>query len=109
MRDFLVVANTLDALDGQVPYRVRWSAVNNPFDWNFSQQTMADFQDIFNGGNIMGVVGGEAGYILMERSIVKMSFMGAPLIFQFDQLPSAMGKGCSVAESIITVEGKPSS
>ncbi len=106
VRDFMVVANTLDALDGQVPYRVRWSAVNNPFDWNFSQQTMSDFQDIFNGGNIMGIVGGEAGYILMERSIVKMSFMGAPLIFQFDQLPSAMGKGCSVAESIITVEGK---
>lgn len=106
VRDFLVVGNTFDALDGPVPYRVRWSAYGNPFDWNFSQQTMADFQDIFNGGKVMGIVGGEAGWILLERSIVKMTFIGAPLVFQFDELPSAMGKGCSAAESVISVEGR---
>ena len=35
VRDFLVLGNTYDALDGEVPYRARWSAYGNPFDWNF--------------------------------------------------------------------------
>lgn len=106
VREFTVLGSTWDALDGDVPYRLRWSAFDNQFDWNFSQSTMSDFQDIYTGGNIMGVVGGEAGYIFMQGHIVKMTFIGAPLIFQFDVLPSSVGKGCIASESIITIEGK---
>ncbi|WP_421423426.1 hypothetical protein [Agrobacterium rosae] len=106
IRDFHVLGNTFDAFDGAVPYRVRWSAFGNPFDYNFSQQTMSDFQDIFEGGSVQAIIGGEAGYVLLQRAIVKMTFIGAPLVFQFDLLPSAKDKGCSVAESVITVDGK---
>ena len=104
VRDFLVLGNTYDALDGEVPYRARWSAYGNPFDWNFSQQTQSDFQDIFNGGEIQAIVGGEAGWILLKNAIVKMTYIGAPLVFQFDEIVT--GKGCSVPQSVITVEGK---
>lgn len=104
VRDFLVMGNTYDALDGEVPFRVRWSAYGNPFDWSFSQQTQSDFQDIFNGGAVQAVIGGEAGWILLQNAIVKMTYIGAPLVFQFDEIVT--GKGCSVPQSVITVEGK---
>ncbi|MEW9616021.1 hypothetical protein AB3G45_19590 [Shinella sp. S4-D37] len=104
VRDFLVIGNTYDGLDGEVPFRVRWSAFGNPFDWSFSQQTQADFQDIFNGGAVQHIVGGEAGWILLQNAIVKMTYIGAPLIFQFDEVVT--GKGCAVPESVITVEGR---
>lgn len=106
IRDFLVFGNTFDEFDGAVPFRVRWSAFGNPFDYQFSQQTQSDFQDIFEGGSVQAIIGGEAGYVLMQRAIVKMTYIGAPLVFQFDLLPSSKGKGCFIAESVITVEGK---
>ena len=103
VRDFHVFGNTYDATDGSVPYRVRWSAYGNPFDYNFSQQTMSDFQDIYEGGAVQAIIGGEHGYILLQRSIVKMTFIGGQLIFQFDQI---LDKGCSIPNSVISVEGR---
>jgi hypothetical protein len=105
IKDFYVLANTWDSLDFDRPYRVRWSAYTNPFDFNYSAATMSDFQDIFEGGSIQGIVGGEAGYVIMQDAIVKMTFIGAPLIFQFDNLLVGKGKGCNAPTSIITVQG----
>lgn len=104
IKDFIVVGNTYDALDGDVPFRVRWSAIGNPYDWNFSIQTQSDFQDIIGGGSVQAVVGGEAGTIMLQRSIWKMTYVGSPLVFQFDEI--VKGKGCSIPESVIPVEGK---
>ncbi len=103
-RGFVIVANTNDAFDGDVPYRVRWSGLDQPQSWDFSLTTQADFQDI-NGGSgvIQGIVGGEDVTIFMKDSIQKMTYVGTPLIWQFDEI--IPGKGCSVAESLITVEG----
>jgi hypothetical protein len=39
----------------------------------------------------------------MKESIVKMTYVGTPLIWQFDEV--VKGKGCTVPESVITVEG----
>lgn len=103
-RGFVIVANTNDAFDGFVPYRVRWSGLDQPQSWEFSLTTQADFQDI-NGGSgvIQGIVGGEDVTIFMKNSIWKMTYVGTPLIWQFDEI--IQGKGCAVPESIITVEG----
>ncbi len=103
-RGFVVVANTNDAFDGDVPFRVRWSGLDKPKSWDFSLTTQADFQDI-NGGSgvIQGIVGGEDVTIFMKESIVKMTYVGTPLIWQFDEV--VQGKGCAVPESLITVEG----
>ncbi|MBB4230028.1 hypothetical protein [Rhizobium mongolense] len=101
-RGFVIFANTNDSFDGDVPYRVRWSGLDQPKSWDFSQTTQADFQDI-NGGSgvIQGIVGGEDVTIFMKDSIVKMTYVGTPLIWQFDEV--VQGKGCAVPESIITV------
>ncbi|RVO54941.1 hypothetical protein [Sinorhizobium meliloti] len=103
-KGFVILGNTYDAVDGAVPYRVRWSGLELPSDWTFSAATMADFQDIHGFGAVQGIVTDDSCYIIMQRGIVQMSFVGGSLIFQFDD--RVVGKGCSVPESIITIEGK---
>lgn len=103
-KGFVVLGNTYDSLDGEVPYRVRWSGIESPSDWTFSAQTQADFQDIHGFGAIQGIVTDDSCYVLLQRGIVQMSYIGAPYVFQFTD--RVTGKGCSVSQSIITIEGK---
>ena len=102
VRDFVVVANTYE--DGaQQQFRVRWSDLNDETEWTTSDTTQADFQDIPDGGQIMGIRGGEFGIILLERGIVRMSYIGTPFIFQFDNI--SRGKGCLSSGSIAQYQG----
>lgn len=103
-KGFVILGNTWDALDGARTNRVRWSALENPFDWTFSAQTQADFQDIHGYGAVQGLVCDDSVWVLMQRAIVQMTYIGAPYVFRVDT--RVEGKGCSVPESVITVEGK---
>ncbi|WP_034851171.1 hypothetical protein [Sinorhizobium sojae] len=103
-KGFVILGNTWDALDGGVPYRVRWSGIEAPSDWTFSAATMADFQDLHGFGAIQGIVTDDSCYVILQRGIVQMSFVGGSFIFQFTD--RVVGKGCAVSESITTVEGK---
>lgn len=102
-KGFVILGNTYDSLDGAVPYRVRWSAIENPFDWSFSAATQSDFQDIHGYGAIQGIVTDDSCYIILQRGIVQATYIGSPFVFQFDD--RVVGKGCSVPNSIITVSG----
>ena len=102
-RGFVVVANTMDAFDGAQPSRVRWSAINNPFDWSFSQATQSDYQDLRNVGAVTGLVADEDIWIFCENAIVRQHYIGTPWIFEFSTVVE--GRGCSVPSSIITVDG----
>lgn len=102
VRDFVVVANTLESTTNY-PSRVRWSGINDETEWAYSQTTQADYQDIPDGGNIVGITGGEFGLVFLERSIVRMSYLGTPLIFQFDNI--SRGTGCLEANSIAQYQG----
>lgn len=104
LRDFVLLGNTFDAFDGAVPYRVRWSAIGNPMDWNFSATTQADFQDILGGGAVQAVIGGEEGTILLKSQIVKMLYVGSPAIFEFKTI--YQNKGCAIPQSVIAADGK---
>ena len=101
VRDFVVVANTLETTQQQ--YRVRWSAINDETDWVENVNTQSDYQDIPDGGQIMGIRGGEFGLVLLERSIHRMTYVGTPFIFQFDNI--SRNKGCMVAGSIAQYQG----
>ena len=94
VRDFVVTG-----FQTSYPFRVQWSGINNETTWAASGTTQADFQDIPDGGNIQGVTGGEFGLILLERSLVRMSYAGTPLIFQFDNI--ARNLGCFEPNSVI--------
>jgi hypothetical protein len=102
VRDFVVTANTFESAK-QEQYRVRWSGINDETTWTPSATNQADFQDLADGGQIMGIRGGEFGLILLERGIQRMSYIGSPLIFQFDNI--SRNKGCMVAGSVAQYQG----
>ncbi len=92
VRDFVVAGNTFDSGDGNVPNRVRWSAFNDETDWTVSATTLADSQDLKgDGGWIQGIIGGQYGVVIQERDVWRMSFVGAPQVFQFDRVLEGIG------------------
>lgn len=100
--NFIVVGNTYDAVDLYVPHRVRWSAIGDPTSWTVSATTQAGYLDLDAAdGYIQKVVGGEFGLIFQERAITRMSYIGAPLVWQFDKLES--DRGALAANSVVAV------
>ncbi len=90
IRDFVVLGNL--SATATSPQMVRWCAINNPDSWTADAATMADFQDLpGDGGWIQKIVGGEYGTIFQERAIYRMTFVGSPLIFQFDKIQTNIG------------------
>jgi hypothetical protein len=83
--------------------RVQWSALGDESSWANSATTQADFQDIPDGGAVVGLTGGEFGLVFMDRSIHRMSYVGSPLVFQFDNI--SRNQGCYEANSIIQYGG----
>jgi hypothetical protein len=95
VRDFVVAAN-LDS--GTASNKVIWSDINDETDWTSGGASQSDFQIIADGGNITGITGGEFGLVLLERAIVRMSYIGSPFFFQFDTI--ARGLGCIEGNSV---------
>ena len=92
IRDFVVAGYTNES--GTVyNQRVKWSGINDSSTWTPSQATQSGFQDIVGShGNIQAIVGGEsAGVIFMEKAIYRMSYVGVPLVFQFDKIADNLG------------------
>lgn len=86
IREFGVLAKTSSANN-----RIRWSAIGNIADWVSSATTLSDYQDLPDGGTIMGFVGGEYGIVFQERAITRMSFEGPPTAFRFDKISAFLG------------------
>jgi len=99
VRDFVVSGY----VGTDYPNRVQWSALGDESSWTNSATTQADFQDIPDGGSIVGISGGEFGLVFLDRSIHRMSYVGSPLIFQFDNISRNLG--CSESNSIIQYSG----
>ena len=102
VRDFVVVANLTEGAD-KYSSRVRWSGINDETDWTYSQTSQADYQTLPDGGNIVGIRGGEFGLVFMDNAIYRMSYLGTPLIFQFDNI--SRGTGCFNENSIAQYSG----
>ena len=99
--DFLVFGNVYDTTDGAVPSRVAWGPIGNPEGaWTPSVTTQADFQDLASGGDITGVVGGEYGSILCRSAVHRMTYVGTPTIFRFDEV--SRNTGCVAPGSVAT-------
>lgn len=98
VRDFVVAGYPVG-----YPNRVQWSGINNESTWTSSPTTQSDYQDIPDGGVVQGVTGGEFGLVLLDRSIYRMTYVGTPLVFQFDNI--SRNRGCYEASSIIQWEG----
>ena len=88
VRDFVVGAN-IGA--GTNPSRVNWSDINDATDWTAGGASQSDFQELPDGGDITGITGGEFGIVFLEKAIVRMSYIGSPLFFQFDTISRNVG------------------
>lgn len=86
IRDFVWMGRVTSAQN-----RVKWSGIADPESWAISQITLADEQDIADGGYIMGLTGGEAGLVLQRNAIKRATFVGPPVIFQFDEISKNIG------------------
>jgi len=102
VRDF-VVAAFVDVSGTIYPSRVQWSDINDETNWVSGPTTQADYQDLPDGGQIIGIRGGEFGVVFLEKSIYRMSYVGTPFIFQFDNI--SRGKGCIAAGSLAQLQG----
>jgi hypothetical protein len=102
VKDFLFVGNTIDPIDGPVPYRIWWSAIANPQSWPTpgsieAQQVMSDYQDLQQTdlGNVTQLVSGFAPssdlLVFCERGLYSASFTGPPLLFNFRVISGVSG------------------
>jgi hypothetical protein len=94
VRDFVVAAN----IGSSEPQKVIWSDINDETNWVSGSTSQSDYQLIADGGNITGITGGEIGLVFLEKAIVRMSYVGSPLFFQFDVI--SRGLGCFAGNSI---------
>jgi hypothetical protein len=85
VRSFVMAGWTEDAVDGDVPWRVRWCAFNDPPDWTVSPSTLSDYEDLAQ-KKIQRVFGGEQAIIMHDTAITRGTFVGAPTVFQFDEV-----------------------
>lgn len=99
VRDFVWIANADDG-SGRVPYKAYWSAFDDPTSWT-AGTGQSDFQEIPDAGNIVKIIGGEYCTILMERAIVRATYTGLPLVWQFDKVETA--RGCQVSGSVCNI------
>ena len=91
--DFVVLGNTNDATDGDKPTRVWWSGINNSLDFQPAAATQSDNEDLSEAdGWVQAIIGGvDYGVVFQERAINRMTYVGAPLVFQFDKVESSRG------------------
>ena len=109
INNFVMVGNTSDPTDGLVPNRVWWCAINDPTNWptigsSAAAQVQSDKQDLPTGGevqHITGAVGGADGAVFMEKSIYRVTYEGAPLVFSFQEVER--GRGAFIAQSVVNV------
>ena len=81
-RNFVI----LGATDGG-ENRVQWSAIGDNTDFDVDPATQADFTDLeADGGRVVRVYGGEYAVVMQERAIWRMTYVGSPTVWQFDQV-----------------------
>lgn len=100
VKDFIMVANTIDAVDGAVPQRVWWPAIDDPTSWpaigsDAAATVQSDRQDLLgDGGWNMGIVGGLSAadaVVFQERCLWRAIYIGPPAIFSFEVIGNALG------------------
>ena len=80
--------------------RLRWSAFGDYEGWTAGTNLSGFEDDAFaNGGLIMDIVGGEHGLVFQQHQIVRMDFIGAPNVWEFNTVEEnrgAVGTGLAV-------------
>ena len=97
VRDFVVLGNLANGATS-----LHWSGFNNSAQWT-AGQNQSDTQIFPDGGWVQKIIGGEVGYIIQERSIRRMTYIGGDLVFQFDEIEKS--RGTRAPQSVVQVGG----
>ena len=104
VQDFVVFGN-VGPLSTYGENYVVWSGFNNPTLWAVDESTQAGFQPLSgDGGKIQRIIGGSDGYIFRENSISRMSYVGPPIIFSFDEF--GINRGTSAPRSVVRLDNR---
>lgn len=93
IKGHVVMANlddTSDPVSAQRPSRVKWSGFNDHESWVPDTATLSDYEDL-GSQKIQRIFGGEYGVVFQETSIWRMTYIGAPAVFQFDETVPGVG------------------
>ncbi len=91
-REFVVIGRLSTGVN-----RIQWSGIGAPTYWTIGSQ-QCDEQIFADGGQVMGLVGGQGLIVFLETRIVLGTYVGPGLIFQFD--PISTDRGCAAPNSI---------
>lgn len=96
--NYVLLGDVVDSVDGDMPHRVWWSATNNPESWT-AGTNQCDYRTFEgSGGRIQRIIGGEWATIFQERAIVRLTYVGAPLVFEADEIEN---RGTDAPGSVI--------
>lgn len=107
---FIVVGDTGEATNGEVPHRVQWPVIDDPTSWPLPGSATAiagqageQFLDS-TWGRVHAIVGGDQFGIVMQRGgLNRMTYVGGNTAFQFDKIAGALG--LYLPHSVVEVNG----
>ena len=100
--NFIIVAYTTESASDN-PLKIQWSGLNNPNDWDGTVDGSQAGEQVINGlGEIKNIVGSRQSVtILMDRGIVRGTYVGGDLKWRFETIETEIG--CHVPDSVISV------
>lgn len=103
--DFLFLGNLIDIDASNQPYRVRWSAFNNPTaDWVTDIGRQSGYVDMESRyGEVTGIFGGRFDLIFQRTGISRIWFTGGPTVFAKEVIEAE--RGCPAPNSLVRVGG----
>lgn len=86
------------------PFSIWASAILDPTTFEIADYDTqsAIFSLIAQPGGVTGLVGGEYGIVFKRNSIWRMSYVGLPVVFDFDHI--SIGQGTGFPQSIVQVD-----
>lgn len=91
-REFVVIGRLSTGVN-----RIQWCGIGAPTFWTIGTQE-CDEQIFADGGQVMGMVGGQGLIVFLETKIIRGTYISGALIFQFDDLST--DRGCAASMSI---------
>lgn len=101
VKNFVMLGNTVDGVDGAVAERVWWSAFEDPTDWptpasDDAITKQSDYQDLYNsGGSVQAIVPNlvNADAVVIQTDlVVRVNYVGAQAgVFAFDPIDGSRG------------------
>jgi len=104
--DFLMLGNLTDIDASSAPYRLRWSAFNNPTDaWVTDIARQSSFVDMpARFGEVTGIAGGRFDLVFQRVGISRIWYSGGPTVFGKEVIED--DRGCPAPRSIVPVGGR---